>query len=295
MPTTKSQLLNNLNTNFGRLKSVGIREFDYKASAIPEIIKLTLGEPDFNVPEVMKKAAIDSIENNDSHYAPGSGSIQLRKAIAKFMADRYGLTYDPTNEIAVTVGATEGIYASLSALVNPGDEVLITTPTFPLYMAVTTILGGKPVEINTSNDQFVLTPERLRQVIADHPHAKAIILNYPSNPTGVTYTREQIQQLATAIDKTNLVVIADEIYSELVYSGHHTSIAEFIPGQTLVLNGASKSQAMTGYRVGFIAGPQELMKPVSAIHAMMVTAAADPMMAAGQLKALPVKKVNKLL
>lgn len=280
MPTTKSQLLNNLNTNFGRLKPVGIREFDYKASAIPGIIKLTLGEPDFNVPEVMKKAAIDSIENNDSHYAPGSGSIQLRKAIAKFMADRYGLTYDPTNEIAVTVGATEGIYASLSALVNPGDEVLITTPTFPLYMAVTTILGGKAVEINTSNDQFVLTPERLRQVIAEHPNAKAIILNYPSNPTGVTYTREQIQQLATAIDKTNLVVIADEIYSELVYSGHHTSIAEFIPGQTLVLNGASKSQAMTGYRVGFIAGPQELMKPVSAIHAMMVTAAADPMMAA---------------
>ena len=272
MPTTKSQLLNNLNTNFGLLKPVGIREFDYKASAIPGIIKLTLGEPDFNVPEVMKKAAIDSIENNDSHYAPGSGSIQLRKAIAKFMADRYGLTYDPTNEIAVTVGATEGIYASLSALVNPGDEVLITTPTFPLYMAVTTILGGKPVEINTSNDQFVLTPERLRQVIAEHPNAKAIILNYPSNPTGVTYTREQIQQLATAIDKTNLVVIADEIYSELVYSGHHTSIAEFIPGQTLVLNGASKSQAMTGYRVGFIAGPQELMKLVSAIHAMMVTA-----------------------
>ena len=196
------------------------------------------------------------------------------------MVDRYGLTYDPTSEIAVTVGATEGIYASLSALVNPGDEVLITTPTFPLYMAVTTILGGKPVEINTSNDQFVLTPERLRQVIAEHPHAKAIILNYPSNPTGVTYTREQIKQLAAAIDQTNLVVIADEIYSELVYSGHHTSIAEFIPGQTLVLNGASKSQAMTGYRVGFIAGPQELMKPVSAIHAMMVTAAADPMMAA---------------
>lgn len=280
MPAVKSGLLKNLNANFGRLKPVGIREFDYRASVIPGIIKLTLGEPDFNVPDAMKQAAIDSINANDSHYAPGTGSAKLRKAIAGFMQDRYGLDYDPNSEITVTVGATEGIYASLAALINPGDEILVTTPTFPLYMAVTTLLGGTPVEIDTSDDQFVLTPERLKQVIAAHPKAKAIVLNYPSNPTGVTYTSEQIAALAGAVKDTDLVVIADEIYSELVYEGHHTSIAKFIPGQTLVLNGASKSQAMTGYRVGFIAGPQELMKPVSAVHAMMVTAAADPMMAA---------------
>ena len=280
MPATKKELLTNLNHNFNKLTPGGIREFDYKASSIPGIIKLTLGEPDFNVPAAMKEAAIASINANDSHYAPGTGTPALRKAIAHFMADRYNLDYDPDSEIAVTVGATEGIYASLSAIINPGDEILVTTPTFPLYMVVTKILGGTPVEIDTSADNFVLTPAKLQAVLAKHPHAKGIILNYPSNPTGVTYTAAQIKALAEAIKATNLVVIADEIYSELVYDGPHTSIASFIPEQTLILNGASKSHAMTGYRIGFIAGPQELMKPVSAIHAMMVTAASDPTMAA---------------
>ena len=280
MPATKKELLTNLNHNFNKLTPGGIREFDYKASSIPGIIKLTLGEPDFNVPAAMKEAAIASINANDSHYAPGTGTPALRKAIAHFMADRYNLDYDPDSEIAVTVGATEGIYASLSAIINPGDEILVTTPTFPLYMVVTKILGGTPVEIDTSADNFVLTPAKLQAVLAKHPHAKGIILNYPSNPTGVTYTAAQIKALAEAIKATNLVVIADEIYSELVYDGPHTSIASFIPEQTLILNGASKSHAMTGYRIGFIAGPQELMKPVSAIHAMMVTAASDPAMAA---------------
>ncbi|MDM8331793.1 aminotransferase class I/II-fold pyridoxal phosphate-dependent enzyme [Limosilactobacillus pontis] len=280
MPAVKPAIMKNLNKNFARLKPVGIRQFDYQASAIPGIIKLTLGEPDFNVPEAMKEAAIKSIQDNDSHYAPGNGTIALRKAIAHFMRDRYNLTYDPANEIAVTVGATEGIYASLTAITNPGDEVLIATPTFPLYASVTTLLGSTPVEIDTSADGFVLTPTRLKQVLASHPNAKTLVLNYPSNPTGVTYTHDQVRALAEAVKATNLIVIADEIYSELVYDGRHTSIAEFIPDQTLVLNGASKSHAMTGYRIGFIAGPKELMGPVSAAHAMMITAASDPAMAA---------------
>lgn len=280
MPTVKPAIMNNLNKNFARLKPVGIREFDYRASTIPGIIKLTLGEPDFNVPDAMKEAAINSIKDNDSHYAPGNGTAALRKAIAHFMADRYGLNYDPASEIAVTIGATEGIYASLATVTNPGDEVLIATPTFPLYGAITTLLGSSPVEINTSDDGFVLTPARLKQALADHPHAKVLVLNYPSNPTGVTYTRDQVKALADAVKDTNLIVIADEIYAELVYIGQHTSIAEFIPGQALVLNGASKSHAMTGYRIGFITGPKELMGPVSATHAMMITAASDPAMAA---------------
>lgn len=280
MPATKKGILNRLNNNFAKLTPGGIREFDYQASSIPGIIKLTLGEPDFNVPDAMKQAAINSINDNDSHYAPGNGTLGLRQAIAHFMQDRYHLNYDPENEIAVTVGATEGIYASLSAIINPGDEILVATPTFPLYMVVTKILGGTPVEIDTSDDNFILTPAKLQSVLDKHPNAKGLILNYPSNPTGVTYTKAQVQALAEAIKATNLVVIADEIYSELVYDGPHTSIASFIPGQTLVLNGASKSHAMTGYRIGFIAGPKELMKPVSAIHAMMVTAASDPAMAA---------------
>lgn len=280
MPATKPSLMNRLNNNFARLTPVGIREFDAKASQVPGIIKLTLGEPDFNVPDAMKQAAIQSINNNDSHYAPGIGTAALRTAIAHFLTDRYHLDYDPNGEIAVTIGATQGIYATLSALINPGDEILIATPTFPLYMAITTILGGQVVEINTSADGFVLTPAKLKAAIADHPKAKALVLNYPSNPTGVTYTAQQVEELAGAVKDTDLVVIADEIYSELVYDGGHTSIAKFIPDQTLILNGASKSHAMTGYRIGFIAGPKQLMGPVSAISGMMITAATDSAMAA---------------
>lgn len=280
MPATKPSLMNRLNNNFARLKPVGIREFDAKASAVPGIVKLTLGEPDFNVPDAMKKAAIDSINNNDSHYAPGVGTAALRKAIAHFLSDRYQLDYDPDGEIAVTIGATQGIYAALAALVNPGDEVLIATPTFPLYMAITTILGGQVVEIDTSDNDFVLTPDKLKETIAAHPAAKALVLNYPSNPIGVTYSSDQVAALAGAIKDTDLVVIADEIYSELVYDGGHTSIAKFIPDQTLILNGASKSHAMTGYRIGFIAGPKQLMGPVSALSGMMITAATDSAMAA---------------
>ncbi len=228
----------------------------------------------------MKQAAIDSINANDSHYAPGNGTLALRQAIAHFMQDRYELEYDPENEIAVTVGATEGIFASLSTIINPGDEIIIPTPTFPFYMAVTKILGGIPIEVDTSSDDFVLTPARLQSVLEEHPNAKGLVLNYPSNPTGVTYTQDQIKALADTVKSTNLIVIADEIYSELVYGATHTSIANYIPEQTLILNGASKSHAMTGYRIGFIAGPQELMKAVSAIHAMLVTAASNPAMAA---------------
>ena len=150
MPAVKPAIMNNLNKNFARLKPVGIREFDYQASAIPGIIKLTLGEPDFNVPDAMKEAAIKSIKDNDSHYAPGNGTVALRKAIAHFMTDRYGLDYDPASEIAVTIGATEGIYASLATVTNPGDEVLIATPTFPLYGAITTRLRSTPVTTTLS-------------------------------------------------------------------------------------------------------------------------------------------------
>ena len=280
MPTTKKEILSRLNNNFAKLTPGGIREFDYQVSAIPGIIKLTLGEPDFNVPAAMKQAAIDSINANDSHYAPGNGTLVLRQAIAHFMQDRYELEYDPENEIAVTVGATEGIFASLSTIINSGDEIIIPTPTFPFYMAVTKILGGIPIEVDTSSDGFVLTPTRLQSVLAEHPNAKGLVLNYPSNPTGVTYTQDQIKALADTVKSTSLIVIADEIYSELVYGATHTSIANYIPEQTLILNGASKSHAMTGYRIGFIAGPQELMKSVSAIHAMLVTAASNPAMAA---------------
>lgn len=280
MPQMNANLNHQFNTNISRVQPTPIRVFDNNASKIPGIVKLTLGEPDFNVPDVAKKAAIQSINDNDSHYSAGSGTPQLRQAIANYLQNRYDLTYDADSEIAVTIGATEAIYASLFAIINKGDQVLIPTPTFPLYEAIVNLLGGEAINIDTSDNDFVLSPDALKKALADHDHVKAIVLNYPSNPTGVTYSADQLKAIADVLADTNLVVIADEIYSELIYGGHHTSIAKFIPGQTIVLNGASKSGAMTGYRIGFMAAPAELMKRIGMVHSIMITSPSDPAMAA---------------
>lgn len=280
MPQMNANLNHQFNTNISRVQPTPIRVFDNNASKIPGIVKLTLGEPDFNVPDVAKKAAIQSINDNDSHYSAGSGTPQLRQAIANYLQNRYDLTYDADSEIAVTIGATEAIYASLFAIINKGDQVLIPTPTFPLYEAIVNLLGGEAINIDTSDNDFVLSPDALKKALADHDHVKAIVLNYPSNPTGVTYSADQLKAIADVLADTDLVVIADEIYSELIYGGHHTSIAKFIPDQTIVLNGASKSGAMTGYRIGFMAAPAELMKRIGMVHSIMITSPSDPAMAA---------------
>ncbi|MBM7544492.1 aminotransferase [Weissella beninensis] len=280
MPNTKTALLKQLNTNLTKIEPSEIRAFDNEVSQIKDIVKLTLGEPDFAVPTVVKQAAITSIEADDSHYAPGNGTVALRQAASDFLADRYQLNYAANNEIVITIGATEAIYATIATVLNPGDEIIIPTPIFPFYEAITNMLGGQPVLIDTSATEFKLTKAALTQVIAEHPHAKAIVLNYPSNPTGVTYSAAELQQLATVLATTDLVVIADEIYSELVYDGQHASIAQFLPEQTLLLNGVSKSHAMTGYRIGFIAGPAALMQRVGMVHQMTVTAPSNPAMAA---------------
>ena len=280
MPQMNANLNHQFNTNLSRVQPTPIRVFDNNASKIPGIVKLTLGEPYFNVPDVAKKAAIQSINDNDSHYSAGSGTTQLRQAIANYLQNRYDLTYDADSEIAVTIGATEAIYASLFAIINKGDQVLIPTPTFPLYEVIVNLLGGEAINIDTSDNDFVLSPDALKKALADHDHVKAIVLNYPSNPTGVTYSADQLKAIADVLADTDLVVIADEIYSELIYGGHHTSIAKFIPGQTIVLNGASKSGAMTGYRIGFMAAPAELMKRIGMVHSIMITSPSDPAMAA---------------
>lgn len=280
MPKMKESLKGQINRDLTSVAPSNIRTFDAQVSSIDGIVKLTLGEPDFNVPTAMKEAAIQAIEANDSHYTPSAGTDSLRHAIAHFLADRYQLNYDPQKEIAVTVGATEAIFASLEAILNPGDKVLIPTPTFPLYETVVQMLGAQPVLIDTSATDFVLTPELLSTTLEKEGPVKALVLNYPSNPTGVTYDADQLKALAAVIDRTSLFVIADEIYSELIYSGTHTSLATYLPEQTLVINGASKSHAMTGYRIGFIAGPAELMKVVTMVHSLLVTSPSNPAMAA---------------
>ena len=281
MPKTKPGLLANLNQRLDAVKPNAIRAFDAEVSVVPDIIKLTLGEPDFNVPAHVKQAAIDSINADDSHYAPSTGTAALREAIVHFLNDRYHVQYDAASEVIVTVGASEAIYATLTAILNPGDKVLIPSPNFPLYDPVTLINGGEPVFVDTSDNGFVLSPAALRAAIAEHGSAlKAVLLNFPSNPTGVTYTRDEVAALAEVLAETDLIVISDEIYSELTYGATHTSMAEFLPEQTVLLNGVSKSHAMTGYRIGFVAGPAELLVKIGMIHQFAITTASNPAMAA---------------
>ena len=269
-----------LNERLTQIQPNAIRAFDAQISDVADILKLTLGEPDFNVPTHIKQAAIDSILADDSHYAPAAGTQALREAAVQFLADRYNLQYDADSQVIVTLGATEGIYDTITAVVNPGDRVLIPAPNFPLYDPTVVLAGGVPTYVDTSATDFLLTPDQLQGAIDTYgDQLMAVVLNYPSNPTGATYTSEQLSALADVLRGTDITVIADEIYSELVYDGQHTSIAQYLPDQTLVLNGVSKSHAMTGYRIGFAVGPTKLIRAVGLIHQFAVTSASNPAMA----------------
>lgn len=269
-----------LNERLTQIQPNAIRAFDAQISDVADILKLTLGEPDFNVPTHIKQAAIDSILADDSHYAPAAGTQTLREAAVHFLAGRYNLQYDADSQVIVTLGATEGIYDTITAVVNPGDRVLIPAPNFPLYDPTVVLAGGVPTYVDTSATDFLLTPDQLQGAIDTYgDQLVAVVLNYPSNPTGATYTSEQLSALADVLRGTDITVIADEIYSELVYDGQHTSIAQYLPDQTLVLNGVSKSHAMTGYRIGFVVGPTKLIRAVGLIHQFAVTSASNPAMA----------------
>ncbi|GMG64076.1 pyridoxal phosphate-dependent aminotransferase [Tetragenococcus halophilus] len=251
-----------------------IRQFDERVSTIPNILKLTLGEPDFNTPEHVKEAGINAIKENYSHYTGMSGVAQLRKAAARFVHDKYNLSYDFQSEVLVSVGVTEGIAASLISVLEAGDKVIVPSPIFPGYEPIITLTGAQPIYIDTSVNDFILSPEVLEETLQKYgDEIKAIVLNYPSNPTGVTYSRGEVQAIADVLRKYSVFVISDEVYSELTYEGEHVSIAEYLREQTILLNGLSKSHAMTGWRLGLIFAPEELTKQIIKTHQYLVTSA----------------------
>ncbi|MGL4695362.1 pyridoxal phosphate-dependent aminotransferase [Enterococcus larvae] len=267
-------LTNRFNKQVYKIAVSMIRKFDEQVSAIPDILKLTLGEPDFNTPEHVKEAGQRAIKENFSHYSGMAGLTDVREAAAYFMKEKYGVSYDPTSEVLVTIGATEAISASLLAMLEAGDKVLLPAPIYPGYEPVITLAGAIPVYIDTTENGFVLTPEMLEEAMAEHGDTvKAVILNYPSNPTGVTYNREEVQAIAEVLKKYPVFVISDEIYSELTYEEAHVSLAEFLPEQTIVINGLSKSHAMTGWRIGFIFANKLLTREIIKVHQYLVTAA----------------------
>lgn len=267
-------LSNRFNKQVYKIAVSTIRQFDEQVSGIEGIIKLTLGEPDFNTPEHVKTAAHDAINDNFSHYSGMAGLTDVREAATFFLKEKYGVSYESNSEVLVTVGATEAISASLLAILEPGDKVLMPAPIYPGYEPIVTLAQAEPVYIDTRPNNFVLTPEMIEDAMSEHgDQVKAIILNYPSNPTGVTYNREEVKAIANVLKNYPIFVISDEIYSELTYDDEHVSIAEFIPEQTILINGLSKSHAMTGWRIGFIFGPHHLVSEIIKVHQYLVTAA----------------------
>lgn len=263
------------NHNLDQLEVSLIRQFDQSISGIPGMLRMTLGEPDFPTPQHIKDAAKRAIDEDKSYYTGMAGLLELRQAASDFVKEKYGLTYDPETEVLTTIGATEAISASLTAILEPGDRVLFPGPGFPIYEALTKMLGGEFIEIDTSKTAFVLTPEVLEEaILAQGDKLKAVILNTPTNPTGVVYTRQQIEALANVIRKYPIFVISDEVYSEITYTEDgHVSIGEYLPEQTIVINGLSKSHAMTGWRLGFIFANKALCQQLVKSHQYLVTSA----------------------
>ena len=271
MSINSETLVNHMNHEIAAIQPSDILAFNAEIANIPGIVRLTLGEPDFNTPEHVKQAAIESIEADESHYAPSNGTLALRAAAAEFLAAKYDVHYDPASEVIITAGATGGIYTALTSILNPGDEVLIPTPIFPLYIAIVKLSGATPVFMDTSDNGFVLSPDQLQTTLAAHPKTKAVVLNFPSNPTGVTYRHDDLKALAAVLADQPIFVLSDEIYSELTYGEPHESIANYLPTQTILLNGVSKSHAMTGWRIGIMCAPKAITAQLGKIHQFTVT------------------------
>ncbi len=271
----------------GRVRDVppsGIRKFFDIVSTMKDAISLGVGEPDFGTQWTVSDAAIYSLRQGRTHYTANAGLIELREAVCDYVRARFGVSYDPKNEIFMTVGASEGIDVALRVLLEPGDEVLLPDPSYVSYSPGVIFAGGVPVPIVTrEEDEFRLTPGALKSAIT--PRTKALILPYPNNPTGAVMDRRDLEAIADVLRGTNIIVIADEIYAELTYGGlKHTSFAAIdgMRERTILLNGFSKAFAMTGWRMGYVCAPKELIKIMLKVHQYTIMCAPT----AGQYAAL---------
>ncbi len=263
-----------LSSRLKNIKPSGIRKFFDLLSGRDDVISLGIGEPDFVTPWHIRDAGIYSLEKGYTHYTPNAGTMELRTAISKYLARKFKLNYAANGEILVTVGGSEAIDASLRALVENGDEVLVPEPSFVCYGPMATLAGATPVPVPTyKENNFKLTDEDLRGKITSK--SKVLILPYPCNPTGAIMTYDELSAIAKVVIENDLIVISDEIYSELTYDGEHVSPAT-LPGmreRTIVINGFSKSYAMTGWRLGYACGPKELIAPMTLIHQYAIMSA----------------------
>lgn len=257
------------------MRPSGIRKFFDLAAEMPDCISLGVGEPDFKTPWAIREAGIESLEHGRTRYTANAGLKELRVEVARYLKRRMGLTYDPLQQVLITVGGSEAIDMCIRALIGPGDEVIIPEPCFVCYEPITTLSGGVPVHIACrQEDEFRLTAEALRAAIT--PRTKLLILPFPNNPTGGVMEREHLEAIAEVLRGTNIMVLSDEIYAELNYGlNSHVSIAS-LPGmaeRTVVVNGFSKSYAMTGWRLGYACGPAPILRVMTKIHQSCIMSA----------------------
>lgn len=249
------------------LKPSGIRKFFDIAATMQGVISLGVGEPDFQTPWTIRRSAIAALEKGKTVYTANAGLMELRKSICGYIKRKINVEYDPAKELIVTVGGSEAIDLGIRALVNPGDEVLIVEPCFVCYAPIVTLTGGVPVTVETKAENgFKLTAEDLKAKITDR--TKLLIMPFPNNPTGAIMTRDELEPIAEILRGTNIMVLSDEIYAELTYEGRHVSITELdgMKERTLLVNGFSKAFAMTGWRLGYLAGPEPIVKQMLKIH-----------------------------
>lgn len=264
-----------LNQTVIDIKPSGIRKFFDIAAEMDDVISLGVGEPDFQTPWHIRQAGIVSLQNGKTRYTSNRGLKELRACISKYINDRTGVKYDPETDILVSVGGSEAIDAAVRTLVSPGDEVLIVEPSFVCYEPICRLAGGIPVSLPTkAENSFRLTPYELQKHIT--PRTKALILPYPGNPTGAIMERSDLEAIAAVLRETDIMVISDEIYSELTYTGdRHVSISEIdgMKERTVVVNGFSKTYSMTGWRLGYAYGPAPVIKQMTKIHQFAIMSA----------------------
>ncbi len=245
----------------------GIRRFFDLAAEMDDVISLGVGEPDFVTPDHIRKVGIETLEKGQTHYTANAGLIELRREISNYIKRSTGVEYNPANEVIVTVGGSEAIDLAVRAVVNPGDEVLVPEPSFVCYKPIATLAGGIAVPVVTTvENKFKLRAEQLKAAIT--PKTKLLILPYPNNPTGAIMTKEDLEEIAEVLRGTDILVLTDEIYSELTYGREHVSILSIdgMAERTIYVNGFSKAYAMTGWRLGYAAAPVEIMKQMIKIH-----------------------------
>ena len=257
------------------MRPSGIRKFFDLAAEMPECISLGVGEPDFKTPWAVREAGIESLEHGRTRYTSNAGLKELRAEISRYLERRMGLRYDPMRQILVTVGGSEAIDMCIRTLIQPGDEVIIPEPCFVCYEPITTLSGGVPVHVACrQEDEFRLRADALKAAIT--PRTKLVIMPFPNNPTGAVMEREDLEAVAEVLRDTNVMVLSDEIYAELNYGLRpHVSIAS-LPGmaeRTVVVNGFSKSYAMTGWRLGYACGPEPIIKIMTKIHQSAIMSA----------------------